>query len=290
MPFLLALNMADEAASRGFSIDAERLARELGVDVVPTVAVQRKGLATLQARLAAARASRFEPRYDAHIEAAIAEVAPLMPKGGIGARALALMALVGDESLRAHLAGHLAEAELARVEAARRTLAARYPESLRFVVARQRLAAVDRLHDAVVTRGGGSAASGFGRRLGGWSTHPVWGLPDPRARAVGSPTSSWACSGRGRSSTSSRTPSSAGGWCRGRSASCAGPCRGRGGALPRRARRACPPSITAASSSGSTAWSRWGSPTASPSSSPSSPRSSSRSASSRTRATCRASR
>jgi ferrous iron transport protein B len=177
VPFVLALNMADEAASRGFHIDEARLARELGVDVVPTVAIERKGLAAVQARLAHARTSALQPRYDASLEGAIAEILPLMPRGAIGPRALAVMALVGDESLRAHLAGHLAEAELVRIDVIRRALAARYPESLRFVVARQRLAVVDRLHDAVVTRGGASAASGFGRRLGAWSTHPVWGLP-----------------------------------------------------------------------------------------------------------------
>jgi ferrous iron transport protein B len=177
VPFVLALNMADEAASRGIAIDDARLSRELGVDVVPTVAVERKGLVAVQERLARARVATLQPRYDANIEAAIAEVLPLMPRAAVGPRALAIMALVGDDSLRAYLAGHLAEAELARIDAARRALAARYPESLRFVVARQRLAAVDRLHDAVVTRGGASAASGFARRLGNWSTHPVWGLP-----------------------------------------------------------------------------------------------------------------
>ena len=177
VPFVLALNMADEAASRGFAIDDAKLSQELGVDVVPTVAIERKGLATVQARLADARASKIEPRYDAHIEAAIAEVLPLVPRAAIGPRALAIMALVGDESLRAYLTGHLAEAELARIDQVRRALAARYPESLRFVVARQRLAAVDRLHDAVVTRGGASATSSFARKLGGWSTHPLWGIP-----------------------------------------------------------------------------------------------------------------
>jgi ferrous iron transport protein B len=45
------------------------------------------------------------------------------------------------------------------------------------VVARQRLAAVDKLHDAVVQVGARSAASAFARRLGAWSTHPVWGVP-----------------------------------------------------------------------------------------------------------------
>ncbi len=176
-PFVLALNMADEAASRGIAIDAERLASDLGVDVVPTVAVLRTGLSTVQARLAHARASTFHVRYDTHIEAAVAEVAPLMPKGAIAPRALAIMALAGDESLRAHLAGHLSEAQLERIEAVRRALAARYPESLRFVVARQRLAVVDRIHDGVVTRGDASAVSGFGRSLGGWATHPLWGIP-----------------------------------------------------------------------------------------------------------------
>jgi ferrous iron transport protein B len=101
-----------------------------------------------------------------------------MPHGGIGARALALMALVGDDSLRAHLGGKLSEADLAGIDGIRRELAARYPESLRFVVARQRLAAVDRLHDDVLRRGqGASAASAWGRTLATWTTHPWWGIP-----------------------------------------------------------------------------------------------------------------
>ncbi len=177
IPFALALNMADEAASRGIRIDAERLAEALGVDAMPTVAVQRQGLAALQACLGEARVSTFHPRYDDAIEAAIAEIAPMMPRGGISARALALMAIVGDESLRAHLAAHLSPDDLARIDEARRRLSARYPESLRFVVARQRLAAVDRLRDSVLTVGDRSAASGFARRLGAWSTHPLAGLP-----------------------------------------------------------------------------------------------------------------
>jgi ferrous iron transport protein B len=178
IPFALALNMADEAESRGIAIDEAKLARSLHVDVVRTVATQRQGLATLQERLADARPSPWRLRYDEAIEAAIAEVVSFMPDGGgIGRRALALMALVGDESLRSHLAARVAAPELAGIDGVRRRLAARYPESLRFVVARQRLAAVDRLHDAVLTRGDASATSGFARRLGAWSTHPVWGAP-----------------------------------------------------------------------------------------------------------------
>jgi ferrous iron transport protein B len=177
IPFALALNMADEAASRGITIDAGRLAGELGIDVIPAVAVERKGVPAIQAALSTARVSSFLPRYDAHIEAAIAEVEPLMPPGGIGARALAVMALAGDESLRPHLAARLDAAALAKVDEVRRVLAARYPESLRYVVSRQRLAIADRLHDAAVVRGGATVASGVGRKLGAWTTHPLWGVP-----------------------------------------------------------------------------------------------------------------
>ena len=177
VPFALALNMADEAAARGFRIDVARLSAELGIDAVETVAVERKGLPQLAARIGHARPSTFTPRYDEAIEAAIAEVEPLLPKGALGRRALALMALVGDESLRGHLAAHLPEADLAHLDAARRRLSSRYPESLRFVVARQRLQIADRLHDAVVTRGAVSAGSGLARALGHLSTHRLWGIP-----------------------------------------------------------------------------------------------------------------
>ena len=179
VPFVLALNMADEAAGRGIRIDVERLARELGVDVVPTVAVQRQGLTLLSEKVAEARPSAFLPRYDPLIEAALAQVEGLLPaRGGFGRRALAMMALVGDESLRGLLAASMAPAELERLDGIRRELSARYPESLRFVISRQRLAAVDRLHDAVLSRTGAtSAGSGLARRLGAWSTHPVLGVP-----------------------------------------------------------------------------------------------------------------
>jgi ferrous iron transport protein B len=178
VPFTLALNMADEAASRGITIDVPRLASELGVDVVPTVAVERKGLPQLQARIAEARASSFRPRYDDVLEAAIAEIEPLLPpKGGLSRRAVALMVLSGDASLREHLAAGTSEADLARLEEIRRRTAARYPESLRFVISKQRLASADRLHDAVLSKGTASAASSFARRLGGWSTDRLLGLP-----------------------------------------------------------------------------------------------------------------
>jgi ferrous iron transport protein B len=63
-PMVLALNMADIARSRGFVIDAERMAAELGLPVVLSVAVRRGGTGDLLAGIDAALA---EPRFDAPV-------------------------------------------------------------------------------------------------------------------------------------------------------------------------------------------------------------------------------
>ncbi len=47
LPTVIALNMLDLAERDGLTLDPQRLARELGVPVVPTVAVRKRGLAEL---------------------------------------------------------------------------------------------------------------------------------------------------------------------------------------------------------------------------------------------------
>jgi ferrous iron transport protein B len=54
-PLIVALNMADVARSRGMAIDVPRLAQELGVPVVETVAIRRHGHAALLQQLQAYR-------------------------------------------------------------------------------------------------------------------------------------------------------------------------------------------------------------------------------------------
>ena len=54
LPTVLALNMVDMARRDGLEIDTARLSAELGVPVVPTVAVRRSGLDALRAALARA--------------------------------------------------------------------------------------------------------------------------------------------------------------------------------------------------------------------------------------------
>ncbi|RYY38856.1 MAG: ferrous iron transporter B, partial [Sphingomonadales bacterium] len=52
LPVVVALNMIDLARRDGLELDPEALERELGVPVVPTVAVRKRGLDELKARLA----------------------------------------------------------------------------------------------------------------------------------------------------------------------------------------------------------------------------------------------
>jgi ferrous iron transport protein B len=177
VPFVLALNMSDEAKARGIRIDVARLSAELGVPVVETVAVERKGLRALGEALEDARPSCFITRYGDRIEAAISKAEALLPAAGVGRRALSLMILAGDESLGRYLSARLDERGLTRLGEARRHLAASYSESLRFVIARHRLAAVDRLHEAVTERADGTQDMAWLARLGAWTMHPWLGLP-----------------------------------------------------------------------------------------------------------------
>jgi ferrous iron transport protein B len=52
LPVVVALNMVDMAARDGLVIDADRLSQQLGVPVVPTVAVRKRGIDELKAALA----------------------------------------------------------------------------------------------------------------------------------------------------------------------------------------------------------------------------------------------
>lgn len=63
-PMVLALNMLDELAQRGVTIDRERLSELLGVPVVGTVALKNHGTEALVEALAEARPARPAPREE----------------------------------------------------------------------------------------------------------------------------------------------------------------------------------------------------------------------------------
>jgi ferrous iron transport protein B len=77
VPVVVALNMIDVAESQGIRIDAERLARQLGVPVVPIQANKKKGLEQLRTVLASAATNGIPPRQTPFPEAFDREVGEL---------------------------------------------------------------------------------------------------------------------------------------------------------------------------------------------------------------------
>jgi len=176
VPFVLCLNMRDEAASRGIRVDSRRLGESLGVEVVPTVAVRREGISELMTAVRLARPSTWKVHYDAPFEAAIAAISALLPDAPLARRALALMILAGDDSLTGWLRARIPEASLARMEEIRDVLQRDSRVPLGVLINRQRQREADRLvarvREATPTR-----RAPLGRLLDRLTLHPIFGLP-----------------------------------------------------------------------------------------------------------------
>ncbi|OWK28750.1 ferrous iron transporter B [Sphingomonas dokdonensis] len=76
LPVVVALNMVDLAERDGLTLSAEALSRELGVPVVPTVAVRKRGLAVLRAALTTAveTSGTATPRAEPPVEAPLGQL------------------------------------------------------------------------------------------------------------------------------------------------------------------------------------------------------------------------
>ncbi len=112
LDLVVVLNMVDEAERRGIKIRVEELERRLGVPVVPTVGITGKGVKQLRTAIERAaasggRASRSESlSYGRVTDLVIEKVARAMPaQSGLSPRALACLALQGDEEVLARLDG-----------------------------------------------------------------------------------------------------------------------------------------------------------------------------------------
>ncbi|WP_259500704.1 ferrous iron transport protein B [Desulfofundulus thermocisternus] len=92
VPVIVALNMIDDARRMGIEVDVERLSQLLGVPVIPTVAVKRKGFERLKAELYTARPGHVTPGVEE-------ELNPLINR--VGKRGEALLILEGDPVIAA---------------------------------------------------------------------------------------------------------------------------------------------------------------------------------------------
>lgn len=176
LPVVLDLNMKDEASNRGIDIDEKKLSEIFGVNVVSTIAVQKKGISSLKKDAVKPRVSGFKFSYDAAIEKSIATIEQLLPDANISKRSIALMILAGDTTLKSWILDNIASDTIVRIESIRDTLSAQYTQPLGIVISQQRLKEVDRIAGQILTKSD-SSRKGISAFLGEITTHPLWGFP-----------------------------------------------------------------------------------------------------------------
>jgi ferrous iron transport protein B len=176
LPFIVALNMSDEAQTRGIRIDERALANALGVDVIPTVATQRRGIARLSRLIPRPRVSRVHVQYRPEIEEALREIEPLIPENHATTRSIALMLLAGDESMADWVRKHLPAAAVERVEVVRHKARGYFRESLAYIITEDRMKMAAALVEGVLKRKAPKRSAAVRGTIESATTHPVWGL------------------------------------------------------------------------------------------------------------------
>jgi ferrous iron transport protein B len=180
LPFVLAVNMMDEAEARGVVVDHALLARYLDTPVIPTTATRGRGIQELRSALQNAHPPQFTLQYDARIEAALAQVCVRLSEDRslripFAYRALALLWLSGDAVTEAWLRERLGEQTFHDLASQREALQLFFFEPLSAVIQQARLAYVEQIAAAVILESGrGGWRSSI--QLGQLTTHPVWGL------------------------------------------------------------------------------------------------------------------
>jgi len=159
-----------------FRFDKERLRELLGIDVVGTVAPRRKGVKELKECILRAAIPKIKVVYDNLIEEYIEKISSLLPESGVSKRAIALMILAGDESLRSWLKLKLSDEVIEEIERLRDECQAHYPKPLGLIIHETRYRYVKSITDEVLTKVQASRGR-LGLFLERVSMDPLWGLP-----------------------------------------------------------------------------------------------------------------
>jgi ferrous iron transport protein B len=174
-PIVLALNMTDEAVSRGILVDCQALSERLSIAVIPTTATRGKGIAELNASLANANPSRLALAYSPSIEEAVEKIISCLSDPPLASRAMALLFLCGDTVVETWIRENQAPQTVQELAALRLTVGKSFTESLAVVIQQARHDKVEQIVDQVI-QDHGLDWRGFSTRLGRLTTHPGWGL------------------------------------------------------------------------------------------------------------------
>lgn len=174
IPFLLVINMCDEADRSGIQIDVKKLESLLGIPVIKTVATQGIGIPELKKRLREARAPKDHWEYSFLFERGLQSITQELPREIRSKRAIAGMLLSGDRQVIERLKKQISDISQRKIEELCRRLAGEFAEPLGSLMNRERLAWAQSILKKVVT------VADKGRPLWNWlsrwTMHPVLGL------------------------------------------------------------------------------------------------------------------
>lgn len=176
IPFVLALNMMDEAQARGVIVNHARLAERLGLPVVPTTAIRGEGLEELTRALQASVAPALALQYPPEVETALQAICRQLPEAPISDRALALLWLSGDPVSDRWLQTRLDDPDYDRLLERREQLQQVLDRPIAATIQQVRMAYVEELVSETILASG-TEWRGFSSWLGRLTTHSFWGLP-----------------------------------------------------------------------------------------------------------------
>ncbi len=177
IPFIMNLNMMDELESRGMHIDTEKLSRLVGVPVNESTAIRRRGTENLGPLIKKARRGQLKIRYPDLVENTIKKVIKLMPaETPFAPRALAIMLLIQDDSLRKWVRANLSDIQIEQLQEIIWNIEGQLKRSIASTINEARYRFTNQIYDQVVSKSGvlkGKAVS----KLDSIISHHVWGIP-----------------------------------------------------------------------------------------------------------------
>lgn len=173
---VLALNMTDEATSSGVTIDYAALSKILGIPVVPTIAIQKRGIGELKSAISDAAVPRLAVDFGKPIEDAIVNIVKTIGPADGSSRGIALNILGGDDAVSLPSGETFSSRMLENFAGIREEVSSEIAEPVGFYIAKLRNDAVRGIVRGTVRRQE-STGRRFLRSAGELTHHPVYGIP-----------------------------------------------------------------------------------------------------------------
>jgi len=177
LPSLLVLNMADEAKKKGIIINGEKLSAILGIPLVETVATANKGLKEMKDTIWKAQIPRHFIDYNENIEKAIVSLNNILPEMPIKKRAISIMLLSGDESLKEWIKNKHGQNLLGQIENIIRETQKGFSDALSYVITKERQEQIEKVIQQTVERRKSQGSYNRGELISKLTLEPLTGVP-----------------------------------------------------------------------------------------------------------------